>query len=64
MSTKKRQSYSLETKLAILKDVDNREHYDNIMRRYRLINNLEKFIISHKTIGTQTKITHFFNKSD
>ncbi len=38
MSTKKRQSYSLETKLEILKDVDNREEYDKIVQKYGLKN--------------------------
>ncbi len=38
MSTKKRQSYSMETKLEILKDVHNREEYDKIIQKYGLQN--------------------------
>jgi len=49
MSTKKRQSYSLETKLEILTDVDNREEHDKIVQKYRL---------------KQTQITQFFQKSN
>ena len=38
MSMKRRQSYSLEIKLEILKEIENREEYDKIVQKYGLKN--------------------------